>query len=104
MQTGQSLPNNYRGVFDLMNINEFSLSVPATVDRPLSCRAGADQPLPFCITSTDARLLIRDGDEGGLCVCVCVGGGGGGGRQESEGSIQTPSTGLRHLSFNRCRI
>ena len=28
-----------------MNINEFSLSVPATVGCPLSCRAGADQLL-----------------------------------------------------------
>ena len=43
MQTGQSLPNiDNRGVFDLMNINELSLSVPATVGRPLSCRAGAE--------------------------------------------------------------
>ena len=37
-----SVITKYRGVFDLMNINELSLSVPATVGRPLSCRAGAD--------------------------------------------------------------
>ena len=40
-----------------MNINELSLSVPATVGRPLSCRAGADQLLtsdinPSVVTRT----------------------------------------------------
>ena len=38
-----SVITKYRGVFDLMNINELSLSVPATVGRPLNCRAGSDQ-------------------------------------------------------------
>ena len=40
-----SVITKYRGVFDFMNINELSLSVPATVGRPISCRAGADQLL-----------------------------------------------------------
>ena len=35
----------YRGVFDHMNINELSLSVPATVGHLLSWRVGADQLL-----------------------------------------------------------
>ena len=35
-------------------------------------------PLPLCFASTEARLLIRDGDGGG--------GGGGWRGQESEGS------------------
>ena len=39
-----SVITKYRGVFDRMNINELSLSVPATVGRPLIC-AGADQLL-----------------------------------------------------------
>ena len=56
-----SLITKYRGVFDLiiiiMNINELSLSVPATVGRPLICRAGADQLLtsdinPSVVTRT----------------------------------------------------
>ena len=33
------------GVFDLMNINELSLSVPVTVGHTLSCCMGADQLL-----------------------------------------------------------
>ena len=52
-----SVITKHRGVFDLMNINEFSLSVPATVGRPISCRAGADQLLtsdlnPSVVTRT----------------------------------------------------
>ena len=61
-----SVITKYRGVFDLMNINELSLSVPATVGRPLICRAGADQLLtsditPSVVTRTFmfAMLLIR---------------------------------------------
>ena len=54
-----SVITKYRGVFDLiiiMNINELSLSVPATVGRPLIC-AGADQLLtsdinPSVVTKT----------------------------------------------------
>ena len=42
-----SVITKYRGVFDLMNINELNLSVPATVGRPLSCHAGADRLLTF---------------------------------------------------------
>ena len=37
-----SVITKYRGVFDLMNINELSLSVPATVGCLLSCHTGAD--------------------------------------------------------------
>ena len=47
----------YRVVFDLMNINELSLSVSATVGHPLSCCAGADKLLtsninPSVVTRT----------------------------------------------------
>ena len=57
-----------------MNINELSLSVPATFSRLLSCRAGADQLLTsdmnpskftWCLTSTETIRLIRDGEKGG---------------------------------------
>ena len=49
-----SVITKYGGVFDLMNINELSLSVPATVGRPLIC---ADQLLtsdinPHVVTRT----------------------------------------------------
>ena len=52
-----SVITKYRGVFDLMNINELSLSVPATAGRLLSCRAGSDQLLtsnlnPSVVTRT----------------------------------------------------
>ena len=52
-----SVITKYRGVFDLMNINELRLSVRATVGRPLICRAGADQLLtsdinPSVVTRT----------------------------------------------------
>ena len=52
-----SVITKYGGVFDIMNINEFSLSVPATVGRPLSSHAGADQLLtsdinPSVVTKT----------------------------------------------------
>ena len=36
-----SVVTKYGGVFDLMNIDELSLSVTATVGRPLICRARA---------------------------------------------------------------
>ena len=57
LDVGWSVITKYRGVFDLMNINELSLSVPATVGRPLICRAGADQLLtsdmnPSVVTKT----------------------------------------------------
>ena len=62
LDVGWSVITKYRGVFDLiiiiiMNINELSLSVPATVGRPLICRAGADQLLtsdinPSVVTTT----------------------------------------------------
>ena len=57
LDVGWSVITKYRGVFDLMNINELSLSVPATVGRPLICRAGADQLLtsdinPSVVTRT----------------------------------------------------
>ena len=61
LDVGWSVITTYRGVFDLiiiiiMNINELSLSVPATVGRPLIC-AGADQLLtsdinPSVVTTT----------------------------------------------------
>ena len=62
MQTAQSLPNiDHRGVFDLMNINELSLSVPATVGRPLSCRTGAElltsDRNPSVVTRTFIEVL-----------------------------------------------
>jgi len=46
-----------RGVFDLMNISELSVSVPAAVGNPLICRAGADRLLtsdinPSLVTRT----------------------------------------------------
>ena len=40
-----SVITKYRGIFDLMNINELSLSVPVTVGHTLSCCMGADQLL-----------------------------------------------------------
>ena len=50
-----SVITKYRGVFDLMNIDQLRSSVPATIGRPLSSRAGADQLLtsdinPFVVT------------------------------------------------------
>ena len=47
----------YRGVFDLMNINELRLSITATVGRPLSYRTSAEQLLtsdrnPSVVTRT----------------------------------------------------
>ena len=47
-----SVVTKYRGVFDLMNINELSLSVTATVGHPLICRAGADQLLTSDINAS----------------------------------------------------
>ena len=48
-----SVITKYRGVFDIMNINEFSLSVPATLG------AGADQLLTSDINpSVVARTFI----------------------------------------------
>ena len=47
-----SVMSKYRGVFDLMNINELSLSVTATVGHPLICRAGADQLLTSDINAS----------------------------------------------------
>ena len=40
-----SVITKHRGIFDLMNINELSLSVPVTVGHALSCRSGTDQLL-----------------------------------------------------------
>ena len=40
-----SFVTKYREVFDLMNINELSLSVTATVGRPLICCEDTDQLL-----------------------------------------------------------
>ena len=61
-----SVVTKYRGVFDLMHIDELSLSVPVTVGHPLSCRTGADQLLtsdinPSVVTRTFmfAMLLIK---------------------------------------------
>ena len=54
-----SLVAKYGGVFDLMNIDELSLSVTATVGHPLSCRAGADQLLTSDINpSVATRTFI----------------------------------------------
>ena len=52
-----SVITKYGGVFDLMNINELSLSVPATVGCRLSCHVGTDQLLtsdvnPSVVTRT----------------------------------------------------
>ena len=52
-----SVITKYRGVFDLMDINELSLSVTSTVGCPLSCCASADQLLtsdinPSVVTRT----------------------------------------------------
>ena len=52
-----SVITKYRGVFDLMDINELSLSVTSTVGCPLSCCTGADQLLtsdinPSVVTRT----------------------------------------------------
>ena len=58
-----SVITKYRGVFDLMHINELSLSVPATVGCLLSCRTGADQLLtsdinPSIVTRTFVGSLM----------------------------------------------
>ena len=42
-----------RGIFDLMDINKLSLSVPATVGRLLRCFAEADQLLTSDINPSD---------------------------------------------------
>ena len=52
-----SVITKYRGVFDLMNIHELSLSVTATVGRLFICRVGTDQLLasdinPSVVTRT----------------------------------------------------
>ena len=57
LEADWSVITKYRGVFDLMDINELSLSVIATVGCPLSCCAGADQLLtsdinPSIVTRT----------------------------------------------------
>ena len=61
-----SVISKYRAIVELMNINELSLSVTATVGRPISCRAATDQLLtsdinPSVVTRTFmfAMLLIK---------------------------------------------
>ena len=56
-----SVITKYRGVFDLMNINELSLSITATVGCPLICHTGADHLLtsninPSVVTRTFIKL------------------------------------------------
>ena len=58
-----SVITKYRGVFDLMNINELSLPVPAAVGHPLSCCTGTDQLLtsdinPSVVTRTFVGSLM----------------------------------------------
>ena len=50
MMGSRSVVTKYGGVFDLMNINELSLSVTATVGRPLGRRADTDRLLTSDIT------------------------------------------------------
>ena len=60
-----SVTTKYRGVFDLMNINELSLSLPATVGRLLSCRVGAGQLLTFDINPSVVTRTFN------VCWFVC---------------------------------
>ena len=53
-----SIITKYRWVFDLMNINELSLSVTATVGRPFGCRAGTDRLLTSDITPSGVTRTV----------------------------------------------